>query len=135
MAAKTQKLTLPAQHAKTAKGREAYYRGTAAEASVERAYAEQGGRLLGARWRGTAGEIDLIFMLEETYVFCEVKAAPTFEAAMMRLQPTQMRRIHAAASEYLGQTPLGQLSDVRFDLACVNAQGEVRLLENAFGHF
>ncbi|MEL7259016.1 MAG: YraN family protein, partial [Pseudomonadota bacterium] len=80
-------------------------------------------------------EIDLICLDEDVYVFCEDKATVTHEAARHRLLETQMRRIHAAASEYLAHTPKGQLSDVRFDLALVNARGEVEILQNAFGHF
>jgi putative endonuclease len=36
--------------------------------------------------------------------------------------------------EYLGKIPNGSLTDVRFDVALVNALGEVRIIENAFGH-
>ena len=45
-----------------------------------------------------------------------------------------MKRLYASAEEYLGQMPNGSLTDVRFDVALVNALGEVRIIENAFGH-
>ena len=87
------------------------------------------------RWRGQGGEIDLIYSEGDVIVFCEVKAARSFDAALGSLSEAQMLRIHAAASEYLGTTPMGQLSDVRFDLALVDGQGQVQVMENAFGHF
>ncbi len=46
-----------------------------------------------------------------------------------------MRRICASAEEYLGTQPRGQLTDVRFDVALVDGQGVVRVIENAFGQF
>ena len=45
-----------------------------------------------------------------------------------------MKRLYASAEEYLGQMPDGSLTDVRFDVALVNGRGEVRIIENAFGH-
>ncbi|WP_417725894.1 YraN family protein [Roseovarius sp.] len=117
------------------RGRRAYLSGQAAEASVIRLYEASGACLLHKRWRGQSGEIDLILRAPETYVFCEVKKAATFDLALQRLHEGQMRRIYAAASEYLGLTPEGQLAPVRFDLGVVDCTGAVRLLENAFGHF
>ncbi len=38
----------------------AYWAGVAAEAAVERTYLARGAQLLQRRWRGKAGEIDLI---------------------------------------------------------------------------
>jgi len=119
----------------THKGAAAYKRGAAAEKTVALEYDRRGVDLLETRWRGQGGEIDLIFLDRGVFVFCEVKAADRFEDAVERLRPDQMRRIHAAASEYLGQTPKGQLSDVRFDLAVVHGPGRVEIMENAFGHF
>ena len=116
------------------RGRRAYLTGEAAEKSVVRVYKGRGAELLETRWRGQSGEIDLIFLCNGVYVFCEVKAAPTIEAAVLRLRPVQIRRIHLAASEYLGRTPAGQLSEVRFDLAACEASGRVEITENAFGH-
>lgn len=117
------------------RGQLAYFKGSFAETTVAEVYMARGAILLETRWRGKSGEIDLIFVDGDIYVFCEVKAAVTHEAAKCRLLPTQMKRIHGSASEYLSFTPKGQLSDVRFDLALVDATGEVQILENAFGHF
>lgn len=43
-----------------------------------------------------------------------------------------MDRIFGAASEFIGGEPKGQLTDVRFDLATVDAVGTVQVIENAF---
>lgn len=116
-------------------GRRAELAGRSAEAGVAAEYDRMGYDLLDIRWRGQAGEIDLVFGRGDLLVFTEVKKARSFEAAVARLCPAQMRRIHAAASEYLASAPRGQLSDVRFDLAAVDAGGRVQVTANAFGHF
>jgi len=117
------------------RGLNAYLSGCAAEKTAAMGYHGRGADLLETRWRGKGGEIDLIFRQDGVYVFCEVKKAGSFEEAVMRLRPDQMRRIHAAASEYLFFTPDGQLSEVRFDLAVVDDAGRLDIIENAFGHF
>jgi len=117
------------------RGRRAYLSGLSAERSVAGEYDRRGADLLATRWRGQAGEIDLIFLHLGVYVFCEVKKARSFDAAAERLRPAQVHRIHAAASEYLGQTPDGQLSEVRFDLALVDDAGRIEIREGAFSHF
>jgi putative endonuclease len=121
--------------AKRTRGKVAYLSGLAAEDTVLRAFEARGAELQERRWRGQAGEIDLIFLENGVYVFCEVKAAQSYEQAMERLRPAQIQRIHASAAEYLGHTPGGQLSEVRFDLAIVNGQGMCRILDGAFSHF
>ncbi|MEQ9259202.1 MAG: YraN family protein [Roseovarius sp.] len=120
---------------KRVRGQSAYLSGQAAERAVAGLYEARGADLLETRWRGTAGEIDLVLLDEGVYVFCEVKQAASFEQAAERLRPAQMRRIHLAASEYLGRTPKGQLSEVRFDLAVVDCAGRSEILEGAFSHF
>jgi putative endonuclease len=117
------------------RGRRAHHAGMSAEKAVALAYDTRGADLLQTRWRGCAGEIDLILLQGGVHVFCEVKTARSFDVAAARLRPAQMRRIHAAASEYLAFTPRGQLSEVRFDLALVDAQGRVEIREGAFSHF
>lgn len=117
------------------RGRRAYLSGMSAEGAVAAAYEAAGADLLETRWRGTAGEIDLVFLQDGVHVFCEVKKARSFDAAALRLRHGQMERVHAAASEYLARTPMGQLSEVRFDLAVCDAQGRVEIREGAFSHF
>lgn len=121
--------------AKRRRGQRAYHAGASAERAVARAYDASGADLLELRWRGQGGEIDLIFLQDGVYVFCEVKQARSFDEAAERLLPAQMRRIHAAAAEYLARTPEGQLSEVRFDLAVVDGQGRAEIRDGAFSHF
>lgn len=84
------------------------------------------------RWRGQSGEVDLVVRDGNTLVFVEVKKSKSFAAASARLGRRQMDRICRAASEFLASEPAGQLTDARFDLALVNAQGAVSVIENAF---
>lgn len=125
----------PMRQARRDAGRRAELAGAAAEARACDAYAGAGCRCLDRRWRGRSGEIDLVLQDGDTYVFAEVKQAGTMEEAIARLRPAQMRRIHAAAAEYLAGTPRGQLSDVRFDLVAVDAVGRATILEGGFSHF
>jgi putative endonuclease len=115
------------------KGSVACRAGAAAEASVATNYDRRGRAVTHRRWRGVAGEIDLIARDGADYVFVEVKKARSFDEAALRLGRRQMDRIIAAACEFLGTQPGGMLAAMRFDLALVDGRGEVRIIENAFG--
>lgn len=109
-----------------------YLSGLAAEGAVERQY-EVGGRQIAARrWRGRWGEIDLIAREGETVVFVEVKKAATHAQAAERLGWRQVQRIWAAAQEFLDGEPRRGLTDVRFDVALVDALGRVEIRQNAY---
>lgn len=110
-----------------------YHAGFAAEEAVARSYNRRGLRIDGKRWRGTAGEIDLVAREGDGVVFVEVKKSRSFSAAAERISKRQMQRIYQTASEFLAGEPNGQNTDVRFDVALVNGIGDVRILENAFG--
>jgi len=118
--------------AKRLQGARAYQAGLAAEESVARHYARRGHPIARRRWRGRAGEIDLIAEDGDALIFVEVKQSRSFDSAMEHLTPRQVQRLASAAEEYLGQMPRGQLTDIRFDVALVNGRGEMRVLENAF---
>ncbi|WP_138935576.1 YraN family protein [Roseovarius arcticus] len=117
------------------RGKRAYNSGLAAENRAVALYAAAGLHLLESRWRGKSGEIDLILTDGEKIVFAEVKQARTHDAAIASLRTAQMRRIHAAGSEYLAHCPKGQLTDVRFDLAVVDGAGRCKIMEGLFSHF
>ena len=89
--------------------------------------------MVARRWRGQGGEIDLIVRDGAGLIFVEVKKSRCFARAAERLTPRQSARIQAAAEEFLGTQPRGSLTPVRFDLALMNAHGEIQILENAFG--
>lgn len=126
---------LPLVQTRRETGRRAYFSGLSAEAAVARLMAQRGLVLVAERWRGRGGEIDQIYRDGSVHVFVEVKKARCFDKALRSLSEAQMLRIHAAASEYLESAPDGQLSEVRFDLAVVDQVGQIKILENAFGHF
>lgn len=114
-------------------GAVSYHGGLAAEAQVAAAYERAGHPVVARRWRGRyGGEVDLVARDGERVIFIEVKRAATHARAAERLSERQMRRIHASASEFIGNEPRGQLTEVRFDLALVDEGGRIRILENAF---
>ncbi|WP_417274817.1 YraN family protein [Celeribacter halophilus] len=113
------------------RGRKAYDFGLSAEATVARLYQSRGFDLLEERWRGRAGEIDLIFRQGEEIVFVEVKASKSFAKAATHLGAKQMVRLCASAEDYIGRLPKGLLTPMRVDLALVDGVGQVEILENA----
>ena len=112
-------------------GRSNYLAGQAAEDAVLRHYEARGLTLAKARWRGKAGEVDLILRDGDELVFVEVKHSRSFDSAAARLLPKQVARLMRAAEEFAGGEPKGLLTEMRFDVALVNGQGEVHILENA----
>jgi putative endonuclease len=123
---------LTVRDARAHRGALAHQSGLSAEESVIRVYQERGYVLAHKRWRAKSGEIDLIFRQGALVVFVEVKKAGSFEAAAARLGDRQMRRIHASAGAFLADEPAGSLTEARFDVALVNGQSFVEILENAF---
>ncbi len=119
---------------KTQRGAMSYHAGMAAEGCVARDYERRGFVIADQRWRGKGGEIDLIARDGDGLIFVEVKQSRNFERAAQSLSARQMRRISSSAAEYLATQPRGNLTDVRFDVALVNGQGETQIIENAFGH-
>jgi len=110
-----------------------YQAGLCAEDIVARQYGERGFDLRAKRWRGAAGEIDLIVEDDDTLVFIEVKKSRDFATAAARVSRRQMQRIYASADGYLGETDRGMNTNARFDVALVDQRGAVEILENAFG--
>lgn len=87
------------------------------------------------RWRGRyGGEIDLIARDGDTLIFVEVKKSRSHARAVERLSPRQMRRICISVEEYLMRhpAPANANRQVRFDLALVDEQGQIKVLENAY---
>ncbi len=117
---------------KKIRGLTAYRAGLAAEETVAQTYERTGRPVLATRWRGSAGEIDLIAQDGDGVVFIEVKKSRSHAQAAARLTRRQMDRIYGAGSEFLATQPRGQLTDVRFDLALVDEKGRVEVIENAF---
>ncbi len=117
--------------ARRARGRRNYHAGIMAEESVARHYAALGLNVADRRWRGEGGEVDLVIEAPDTVIFVEVKQSTSFDSAAEAITPQQVCRIMEAASEYVGRYPSALSTPMRFDLALVNAQGQVRILEGA----
>jgi len=109
-----------------------YHAGRVAEDIVALDYTRRNHGIAARRWRGKSGEIDLIARVGDTVVFIEVRKSRNFATAATRLGRRQMDRICASAGEFLAGEPKGQLTDVRFDLAMVDATGAIQVIENAF---
>lgn len=114
------------------RGATAYQAGLAAEAMVERLYSGSGRPVCARRWRGISGEIDLIARDGAEVIFIEVKQSKTHAMAAEHITQRQVERIFGAAAEFVGGEPAGQLTPVRFDLALVDGQGRIEIMENAF---
>lgn len=113
-------------------GSTSYHAGLCAEDSVSLAYSRSGHSIVARRWRGSAGEIDLIARNGDQLVFIEVKKSRSHAAAAERLTSHQIRRICQTAAEFLGGEPAGQDTNARFDVVLVDAIGQIEILENAF---
>lgn len=105
--------------------------GRAAEEAVARHYENLGLTPAVRRWRGQAGEIDLICRAGAEVIFVEVKSARDHATAASRLSARQMTRILTAGAEFLADEPAGELTPCRFDVALVDQIGRVHILENA----
>lgn len=119
---------------RTYRGAMAYHAGLAAEGRIAQDYERRGFAVARQRWRGSAGEIDLIAHDGSGFIFIEVKQSRSFAGAAQRVSAAQRQRIYQCAEEFLGTQPLGSLTDIRFDVALVNARGETQIIENAFAH-
>jgi len=112
-------------------GAVSYHAGLSAEDQVARDYQRRGYPLAAHRWRGKGGEIDLITRDGEGFVFVEVKKSRNHSRAAERVSLRQIHRLYAAASEFLAQCPRGLNTLARFDVALVDGQGRIEILENA----
>lgn len=113
------------------KGRLANLAGGAAESQVADEYTRRGHRVIERRWRGQAGEIDLVLRSQNEVIFVEVKRARSHAEASHRISKRQQERICAAAEEFLSTEPAGSLTPMRVDAAFVDAHGTIQILENA----
>lgn len=112
-------------------GLTSHLKGQAAEDSVARFYQHRGAIILGRRWRGPGGEIDLIVREGATTVFVEVKSSGTVEKAFGRVTTRQAARIASSAEAFLDTLPKGQLSEMRIDVAAMDLAGRIEICENA----
>lgn len=112
-------------------GAVSYHAGKSAEDRVCREYLSSGHTLLARRWRGRAGELDLVVEKDDQVIVVEVKQSKTVARAARALSQRQIGRIYRSAADMLRYFPSGQLTSLRFDLACVDGAGRVDIVENA----
>jgi putative endonuclease len=105
--------------------------GLAAEAQVAEHFRRAGLPMRERRWRGPGGEIDLIFGDAAGLVFVEVKKARDHETALARVTARQLDRIRLSAEAYAARMPRGALTEMRIDIALVDAMGRIAIVENA----
>ena len=110
-----------------------YHAGVASENAVAAVYQSAGYVLSANRWRGKRGEIDLIAKRDGQTVFVEVKKSSSHETAVQKLSVRQQHRIYGAAEEYLSMQADCD-AYCRFDVATVDATGDIRILENVIFH-
>jgi len=115
---------------KTARGKMSYLAGMAAEDAVAAEYERRGHEVAARRWRGSRGELDLVLRDGAGLIVVEVKQARDFARALAHLTPAQLGRIYGAAAEFAAGEPLGQLTDLRLDVALVDGAGRVEIHEN-----
>lgn len=120
--------------ASSLRNRTAWHAGNAAELRIAQEYQRRGFVVDKRRWRGGLGEVDLILRDGAALVFVEVKKSRSFARAAERVTSRQRARIYASAECYLAAEPAGQDTEVRFDVALVDAAGAFHIIENAFGH-
>jgi putative endonuclease len=122
----------PVRQARKSRGLTNYLAGHAAEASVARHYEDRGIAICERNWRGITGEIDLIGRDGDVVIFVEVKQSRSHDMAASHISQAQIARIFATVDEFVASEPKGLLTDVRIDLALVDGQGRIDVVENAF---
>lgn len=111
-----------------------YHAGLGAEAQVAEHFLRGGLGIRERRWRGPGGEIDLILDDGDRLVFVEVKKGRDHASALARVSGRQLSRIRKSAEAYAARLPTGSLTEIRIDIALVDATGRIEVLENATMH-
>lgn len=96
-----------------------------------RGYLDHGHRLVARRWRGPAGEIDLVMEKDGEVIFVEVKSSRTHAQAAAAVSHRQIGRLLRSAEHCLGTFPKGLSTPMRFDVALVDGQGRMDVIMNA----
>jgi putative endonuclease len=125
-------IATPVQRSRSSRGLANYHAGHAAEASVARHYEDRGIAICARNWRGITGEVDLVGRQGDVVIFVEVKQSRTHDLAASHITPGQIARIFSTVEEFVAGEPRGLLTDVRIDLALVDGQGRIDVIENAF---
>jgi putative endonuclease len=104
-------------------------------------YRERGFTVAAQNWRSRTGEIDLVAILGDLVVICEVKTRTSdrFGAPIEGVTPAKVRRLRRLGAEWLARArssgDIGTGLNVRFDVASVTfSRGQllVDVVEEAF---
>ena len=127
-----QPVKLAAPVARHTRGRAAQARGARAEQAAKAALVYYGWQILGERVRTPAGEIDIVAERDGICSFVEVKARPTLYEAAYALTERQQKRLLAAGEILLAENPHWARAGARHDLILVDANLNVRRVQDAF---
>ncbi|MEP0985889.1 YraN family protein [Ekhidna sp.] len=108
-------------------------KGIQGEAIAKNHYENDGCEILEWNYRYKRSEIDLIVLKEDRLlIFVEVKNRTRidFGEAETFVSEAQQERIKEAAEDYI--YGINWQKDIRFDIACVDSNGEVEVFEDAF---
>ena len=107
--------------------------GRAGEERAATWYVEHGYEVLDRNWRLPSGEIDLVCCRNGVVVFCEVKtrSSTRFGRGLEAVDRRKQRRIRALATQWLQQRT-GRYTEIRFDVADVDGQGNIEVIEGCF---
>ncbi|MEM6642336.1 MAG: YraN family protein [Bacteroidota bacterium] len=108
--------------------------GESGEVIARQYYKSRGYEVLECNFRHKRAEIDFIALTatEQLLVFVEVKkrSRKDYGEAESFVSESQQRRIEEAAEAYI--FGINWHKDIRFDIACVDALGNVEVFEDAF---
>lgn len=107
-------------------------KGNQGEDLIKVFYEKQGYEILEKNYRHRRAEIDLVAHKNGVLIFIEVKlrSSNNFGFAETFVSRAQENRIKDAAEDYI--YAINWMKDIRFDIACVNAKGDIELFEDAF---
>ncbi len=117
------------------RGERNHLAGCAAEQRIAQDYEKRGYCVAQRRWRSRSGETDLIVRDDSGIVFVEVKKSRSHAAAAERLSRRQIARVSDAGLRYLSEIGAPMDTEIRFDVALVDATGAFEILENAFAAY
>ena len=108
-------------------------KGIHGEAMAQKYYIRMGYEILETNYRFRRAEVDFIALFEEELlVFVEVKNRSRLDYGQPEtfVSKAQENRIKQAAEDYI--MAINWKKDIRFDIICLDAQGNIEVFEDAF---
>jgi putative endonuclease len=108
-------------------------RGNQAELLACEHLQSSGLRLLESNYHCRMGEVDLIMLDKNCYVFVEVRmrSSAQFGGALASITPSKQRKVRISAQHYLQSKNLFEKVPVRFDVVALNSQ-DIEWIQGAF---